>query len=421
MSADTNLLSLFLQSRNTFDRFESTVPDHLLEEETRMLLADLRVWYNEHPGLHSVEDSQVWELWEWMKLTRHAAVNPERLKLLKRLLGLSMKAKGTAKAAEILKMLTLRNHASRIAEKADRYAAGDTSVDLYEELYDDLEKARKEAGIHDDHDHEVRTSFEHILDKLTDLSNGLHWRSPTLNMALGPIRKGNFGVLAAFVDTGKSTMLASEVTFMATQLTGDEKVLYFNNEEEGEVVKSRLLRSAIGWTLEQCNADRKGATEKYREVMNGDLDRIVLIDSPRISTGMVRRKLRQYNAQLMVFDQLYKVKGFKQHGDDKLGKLQDIFEYGRGLAKEHCPVIAVHQADGTSENVQWITMSHLAGSRQAIQGEADYIITIGRDDQTENARYIHTPKNKLPTPGAPHLRNIKEEVFPNFDIARFDQ
>jgi replicative DNA helicase len=198
-------------------------------------------------------------------------------------------------------------------------------------------------------------------------------------------------------------------------------VLYFNNEEPGDDVKLRLWRSACGMTIDQMDADRAACKAKYTDIMGGDEHRIVLIDSPRISTGMIRRKLRQYNAKLMVFDQLYKIKGFKQHGDDKLGKLQDIFEYARGLAKEHCPVIAVHQADGTSENVQWITMSHLAGSRQAIQGEADFIITVGRTKETPAARYIHTPKNKLQTPGDPGRRNIEAEVWPNFDIARFDE
>jgi hypothetical protein len=35
-------------------------------------------------------------------------------------------------------------------------------------------------------------------------------------------------------------------------------------------------------------------------------------------------------------------------------------------------------------------------------------------------RYLYVPKNKLPTPGDPSLRNGFFEVSPNFDKGRFD-
>jgi replicative DNA helicase len=421
MSADVNLLSLFFHSRDTFDRFESAVPEHLLEDETRMLLSDLRIWYDNHKEDTSIPDDKVFEFWEWIKLVRHSSAKPEKLRLLKRMLGRAMQQKGKSKANEILKMLTLRDHAGRIAEKADRFSAGDSTVNLFDELMDDVEAAKKDAGLHDEHELEVTASFESIVTEVTDLGSGLNWRSPNLNMALGPIRKGNFIVLAAFVDSGKSTCLSSEVTYMASQLEGDEKVLFFNNEEEGKIVKLRLLMSATGKTLDEIKADVPSAVAEYRDHMNGDPQRIVVVDSPRVSTGLIRRKLRQYNTKLIAIDQLYKVKGFKRYGDDKLGQLQDIFEYGRSLAKEHCPVIAIHQARGDANGVQFIEMHQMAGSQQAIQGEADAIITIGRDLETPNARYIYVPKNKLPTPGDPEMRNIKVEVWPKFNRGRFDE
>jgi len=421
MSADVNLLSLFLHSRQTFDRFESTLPVHLLEDETRLLIDDLRLWYKDHNRAACIADDEVFEFWEWLKLVRHTSSTPEKLRLLKRMLGRSMKAKGTSKANEILKVLTLRDHAGRIAEKADRYSAGDLTIDLFAELMDDVEVARQDAGFHDDHEFEVKTDFVSIIRNLTDLSSGFNWRSPNLNAALGPLRKGNFITIAAFVDSGKSTLLASEITFMAEQLVEDEKVLFFNNEEEGDVVKMRLLMASTGRSLDEIKRDVKGAIAQYGINMNGDPHRVILVDTPRVSTGLIRRKLRQYNSKLLCVDQLYKVRGFKRYGDDKLGQLQDIFEYARGLAKEHCPVIAIHQARGDANGVRYIEMNQMAGSQQAIQGEADAIITVGRDFDYPKARYLYVPKNKLPTPGDPESRNIKAEVWPRFERARFDE
>ena len=421
MAADINLLSLFLKSRDTFDRFHQAVPEHLMEAETRTLIADLSLWYKEHPDIAGIEDDQIGVFWEYLKLTRHTAMDPDKLLLLKSMLGRAMQAKDTGKAADILKALTLRDHAGRIAEKADKYSAGDMSVDLFEELLNDVEQAKLDAGIHDGHDHEVTTSFDTIVREITDLSLGLSWRSPEVNAALGPLRKGNFVTVAAFVDTGKSTFLASEASYMAGQLEGDEKVLLFNNEEEGKTVKLRLLMATTGLTLDQIKLDVPAAVKLYTEYMSGDINRVIVVDSARISTGMIRRKLRQYNTKLIAIDQLYKVKGFKMNGDDKLGRLQDTFEFGRELAKTYCPVIAIHQARGDANNERYIEMHQLAGSQQAIQGEADAIIMLGRDQETPQARYIYVPKNKLPTPGDPEQRNIKAEVFPRFAVGRFSE
>jgi hypothetical protein len=65
-------------------------------------------------------------------------------------------------------------------------------------------------------------------------------------------------------------------------------------------------------------------------------------------------------------------------------------------------------------------MHQLAGSQQAVQGELDAIVTIGRDLSMPSMRYLYVPKNKLPTPGDPSLRNGFFEVSPNFDKGRFD-
>lgn len=416
MAADTNLLAVFLNSRADFEKFESSIPEHLLENETKSIIADMREWYKNN---HDADSVDIGPFWEWMKLTRHSGESQERLDILKAFLQRAWNARGHGNAVEILRALTLRNHAGRLAEKCDRFAAGDTSFDLFMEALDDIESAQRDAGLHNDHEYEITDSFESIVSDVTDLSHGLSWRSPQLNQALGPIRKGNFIVLAAFVDSGKSTLLTSEVTYMAQQLKGDESVLFLNNEESGKVVWLRIVMATLGLTVDEVKKDPRGAWEAYLAAMGGFRDRIVLVDSARISTGIIRRKLRQYNVKLIAADQLYKIKGFKRYGEDKLGQLQDVFEYGRGLAKEHAPVIAVHQARGDANGERFIEMHQLAGSQQAIQGEADAIITVGRDLKMPTARFIYVPKNKLPTPGDPAMRNGQFEVFPDFSRARF--
>ena len=422
--ADVQLMSLFLRDRSTFERFEGSVPTHLLEEDTRLIMDDLREWFRKCPGsVGLTTGEEVQDFWSWCKLTRHANRPKDKMDLMKQFLSRALKDETRAQAGDILATLTKRDWAGKIAEKADRFSTGDTSFDLFEELYDDADAAKLEAGTHSVHDHEVRDSIEDILAEYDDMANGLHWRSPNLNMAIGPIRQGDLVVTAAFVDTGKSTWLSSEVTFMASQLSGDQKVLYLNNEERGRKVKLRLWKSALGKAHEWISDNIPSAKAQWIQKMGGDADRIVLVDSARITPGMIRRKLREYNIGLIVVDQAYKVRVSKRGSDDKLGALQDTFEYFRSLAKEYCPVICIHQARGDANGEQYIEMHQLAGSQQALQGEADAIITLGRTlgEEDDGARYIYVPKNKMETPGDPKERNLKCKVYPRFECGRFDE
>ena len=420
--SDHALVGLFLTKRSVFDKYESTVPHHLLEQESLTIIEDIGEWYKANPNETEIVPKNISQFWEYCKLVRHSNMAATRLEAMKLLIKKGIEAANTADAAAILKSLVLRDHAGKMAEKCDRFSAGDTSFNLFAEMLDDVEVAEKEAGIHNAHSQEVTADIHEIMDHLTNLTTGLHWPSPCNESALGPIRLGDFIMLAGFVDSGKSTLLAQEVSYMATQLPKGKVALYFNNEEEGKKVKGRVIQSAIGWTLEEIDRNKDLAWKTYINQMGGDPNKVVVIDSAHapITPGLIRKKLREYDVGLMVFDQMYKIRGFKRYGDDKLGQLQDIFEYGRSLAKANCPVIAIHQARGDANGCQKIEMHQLAGSQQALQGELDAIVTIGRDLNFPQMRYLYVPKNKLPTPGDPSLRNGFFEVTPNFDKGRFD-
>lgn len=420
--SDYALIGLFLTKRDVFDKYESTVPRRLLEPESQTIIEDITAWYDAHPKAGSIVPKDIQQYWEYVKLVRHSGMAEPKLLAIKELIKRGIEAANQKTAADILRSLVLRDHAGRIAEKADRFSSGDLGFDLYAELLDDVETAQKDAGIHNSHSQEVEFNLSQIMDSLTNLTTGLHWRSPSLASALGAIRKGDFIMIAGFVDSGKSTLLASEVSHMAQQLPAGKKAVYFNNEEQGQKVLARVISSTLGWSLEQINDNQTQALKRYTNAMGGDVNKIIIVDSERapITPGLIRKKLREYNVGLMAFDQMYKIKGFKRYGEDKLGQLQDIFEYGRSLAKANCPVIAVHQARGDANGLQKVEMHQLAGSQQALQGELDAIVTIGRDLNFPHMRYLYVPKNKLPTPGDAAMRNGFFEVQPEFNIGRFD-
>jgi replicative DNA helicase len=64
---------------------------------------------------------------------------------------------------------------------------------------------------------------------------------------LGSLRKGDFGFVFARPETGKTTFLASEISFMAEQLSDDDgPSLWINNEEQSEKPMLRCIQATLG-------------------------------------------------------------------------------------------------------------------------------------------------------------------------------
>jgi len=271
--------------------------------------------------------------------------------------------------------------------------------------------------------HSSDFNIDAIMDSVLR-KHGLKWRLQCMQDNIGPIDRGDFIIVGARPDSGKTTFLASEVTYMGAQLAPDQQVLWFNNEEDGERVKSRIVQAATGLSLYDIETDRKKAMEEYEHVM-GRIDRVKLFDKATLSVRDIQEALDRYQAGLIVFDQLRKVKGFnKESNSNDVIRLELLYNQGREWAKEHAPVITVHQASSAAEGVLYPSMDMLHQSQTGIQGEADLIIMIGRSYEQgyQNVRGISVPKNKLPPQmltGHRVNRNMQQEVIIEPEIARF--
>jgi replicative DNA helicase len=228
----------------------------------------------------------------------------------------------------------------------------------------------------------------------TVASGGLTWRLKELNVALGPIRKGDFIIIAARPETGKTTFVASEASHMMSQLQPDEHVIWINNEEASNKVMMRVIQAAYQVTSSELLSDPKMYETGFL-AQGGDRFLILDDDSNIKSANKISALFKEFKPGLIIFDQLDKVHGFQNDREDlRIGKL---YEWARDVAKEYCPVIAVSQVDGTGEGEKWIQMNQLRGSKTDKVGEADAIITIGKSNEPgmDLQRYIHVPKNKL--------------------------
>jgi len=308
-----------------------------------------------------------------------------------------------------LQQIKKRNSASALAQVFHNYAEGRQDLDKISNLLEEF---------NDDEKNEQESPF--VEDSLVDIYNGqirdpgLRWRLQSLNRAVGSLRKGDFAVIFARPETGKTTFLASEISYFATQT--DAPILWFNNEEQGTKVKFRIFQSYFGKNVKEISMNIKHYQDIYFEQTN-----IKIYDNASIHKRKVEELCKEYKPALIVFDQLSKVKGFQNDREDL--RLGQAFAWGRELAKEYCPVLAVNQADASGEGKKYLNMDNVANAKTAIQAEADLIIGIGKshDNGFEYIRHLNICKNKLSgdEDTDPTLRHSKIDVLIQPDLARY--
>lgn len=317
----------------------------------------------------------------------------------------------------LLDSIILKSNLQQLALSAYEAANSGRGIEKVHKAIDSLGKT----------DNTPTEDFTFVTDDLEALytaqvqTPGLRWRLASLNQSLGSLRKGDFGIVFARPETGKTTFLSSEETFMASQLKdGDGPIIHFNNEEQGDKVKIRHFQAALGVTLDQLFSNRKKAQADYTALTKGKL---ILYDDANISKSTVEKICKRYKPSLIIFDQIDKIKGFKADRDDLV--LGEIYQWAREMAKEYCPVIGVCQADGTAEGERYLNMGHMANAKTSKQAEADWILGIGRSNDPgipEEVRYFNISKNKLfgDADSIPEKRHGRWDVMLRPLIARYE-
>ena len=246
---------------------------------------------------------------------------------------------------------------------------------------------------------------------------GLRWRLDWLNKSLGSLRKGNFGFVFARPETGKTTFLASEITHMIKQTDGD--ILWFNNEEDGKAVAFRIYQAYFGQTLQQLRDTKASNNGIYKDEVGNRIKLLDTVDSSNYKR--IEEIIKASNPALIIFDQIDKIKGFKADRNDL--ELKQIYQWAREIAKAYAPVIAISQASGEAEGKLWLTMDMVDSSKTAKQGEADWILGIGKEqDNTSRMRYFNITKNKLTgdEDTLPDMRHGQGQILIKPEIARYE-
>lgn len=282
-------------------------------------------------------------------------------------------------------------------------AEGKKSIDDILSLVKQFERVIKAK------DNYVTDDIEDICADL-DAETGIPFRLKALQNATNGLRGGDFAVFFARTNAGKTTWLASEVSYMAEHI--DRPILWFNNEERGKKVKRRIIQASLGWTDEQIIVDKNKTLSNYLKKTKG---LIKLKDDAFITHYDIDNLVEAEKPSLIVIDQIDKVKGFRHEtrADQSLG---NIYIWARELAKKYdIPVIGVTQASASGEGKAWLTTEDIADSKTSKPAEADLLVGIGKKNSegSENLRHLNIIKNKLTG------QEIRIDCKINANIARY--
>lgn len=399
----------FLSSKDNFDRFRKHVKSHTVVRETELILNDYDTYWKLFPDNTSIDFNH---FAVWFRMVQHSSWDAERYSMYATIFE-KIEAEPPVDKSIVDKFIEL-DYIAQARDVCDKVIRGEpasiTEVQpLLDRYLDEVGKAGKS-----DEDYFVTNNIASILDDLIR-SHGLEWRIEDLNVAVGPVHAGDFIIIGARPETGKTTFVCSEFTHMAQQLPAERKAIIFNNEEDGRKIFIRLIQACLDATILDISIDEKKAEDKYVTAL-GSLDRIKVVDKENdLSIYDIERYLKQGDYGLVGINILDKVRGFDRD-DSEVSRMRKLAQFVRNLAKKYkTTIFAVMQADASGEGKAWLDLSQLYGTKTGVQGEADVILMIGAAVDDHDTRYIHVAKNKLP--GGP--RTVASKRHDKFET-RFD-
>ena len=407
---DYDILFLCAQSKENLQKYRRYIKPHVVVKETNIILDGMDKYYKTFPGITDF----AWDSFSaYLIADQSKRLTDDSIVKLRMTLTKAKTYEPHHAHEEVIKTLIELDYLAQIMEECEKVKEGSSDLEhvhiLATNALKDVERYIEKDELF------VSADLSSIADRIS--SSGYEWRLDALNRSLGPLRTGNFVIVAARVEVGKTTFLASEVSYIAQQMPAGRPVVWVNNEEESSVVFFRIVQAALGIESKEMIADSKAAMAAYTALMGGDKNKIrVTKDTNHVRD--LETLFREVNPGLIIFDQLDKVGGFKEaeREDITLGK---IYKWARELARTYGPVIAASQLSATAVDLKdppFIGMDALRGSKTDKPGEADAVITLGKykepkTPEEEMIRTINVPKNKLPGGGSKQMESERHGQY----------
>lgn len=391
------------------------MPKHTLDIKTQTILDDYGKFFREFPDVAAIDEEP---FYLWFKSFGHPSLKPDQLDYYREIIRQIQKPVPPELESGLMARLVAADTAHKLAQLLERWNGGE-EMDMGSALRATVEQFELDT------DRKVRTPW--VQDDINDLlledkhDTGFHWRNPDLNLSMRPLRSGDFGIIAARPDVGKTTFCTDQLTHFASQLSDlypddDRTILWFNNEGPGRRIISRLYQSALdASTSELVARSNKGTINKdYEAAIKGSKSSIRVFDIHDFWNHEVEDIIRTMNPAIVMFDMVDNIKfggAANNNGQRTDQLLEAMYQWARVIGVKHdCVVLANSQISADGENLCYPLLSMLKDSKTGKQGSADFILTIGYQSDFPTSRYLGLTKNKLAREGGAKAPKI-ETVF----------
>ena len=292
-------------------------------------------------------------------------------------------------AKDIMRILSDRDLAQRIAVEATEIFNGKEAN--FADITGMIDKHK--TNINEDKIPAVTNNVDEVLD-LLGMTTKWKFNIPMLRDNVGGIGGGNLMISFARPETGKTAFWISLCSGPEGFAEQGAKIHAFINEEPAIRTQMRAISCYTGMTREEIIQEKNMAQRVWSEIK----DNISMFDTVDWSMEDIDAHCEKHRPDIIVIDQLDKVNvsGTYARTDEKL---RQIYTSAREIAKRRdCAVIAMSQASADAHNRNSISFDQMENSKTGKAAEADLIIGIGRNSNTDTENKIRTlciSKNKI--------------------------
>ena len=404
MSLDLTILRL-LKHRDRYELYYRAVPKDVLEPHTRIILDDYGKFFAESEARVASADGFL----PWFLLA-HPKLKPEPKAMLTGIIKNAQDSVPDGVEQGILARLEDARQAAALTSMLEKYNAGEevSVMRTVTALAESVPMDRADLP-------EADFNIDRMLD---DEQNdwGFHWPQDAVNASMRSLRPGDFGIIGARVDIGKSSKIAHAVAHWAPQVDqlfpGEERtIIWLNNEGPGNRLNQRLVNATLNMNMEELVNARASGRNLWDEVLQawGGRRVVTVYDVHDRPMSFLENIVRRTKPAIVVVDMLDNVPfdGAVGNGGQRTDQiLEAAYQRARIWAVKYgCAVLATSQlsADATGEKSVFPGMHTLSNSRTGKAGAADFIMMVGHseDPLLRNSRWLSLPKNKLHRSGGP--------------------
>jgi replicative DNA helicase len=385
-----------LKDRKEFNLLAPMISEKLVDPQTHELIKDFKRYFDSYPSHNAID----WPTFIPRFKTWHPSLKEEQFHQYVGVIRNIIPDADEDQRRNIMQDLADHELMTALGNSVLEFETGDLP-DAYSMVSAHFDRYRSRLNIR--HRGFIDTPIGDLLSQEFD-DSGVKWRLDCLNRSMRPLRGGDFGIVAGRPDKGKTSFIASEVTYMAAQLPDERNILWLNNEGPGARIIPRLYQAALDLSMEGLkDAHTQGhLVEQYRSTV-GRLDRIRVCDIHGFNVGQVEQLIEENKAGIVVYDMIDNIKGFGGEARTDLA-LEEMYKWARERAVKFDLIgLATSQISNDGDGLQFPTLGMLKDSKTGKQGACDFQLMIGasNDPLLAGSRFLGLPKNKLRRPDGP--------------------